>query len=328
MTSSALVLEDHLAVHRPLILSRSVAATMMAAHACGIRVFATGGIGGVHRNVADTGDVSSDLTALGRVPVAVVCSGAKAVLDLPRTLETLETLGVDGWREGMRTGVTTAHPHFDAEAREGVNYVSELGPSSSYALYAQTPGSSERRRFASIPVKRPAYMHSFALTPRWACLVEFPLRVNPLRLALGPELLDHLFPNEDVKLVTPTSTWASPRAILAVTDRRLLWLLDDAPVARVHSLTFRNVAEIKRRIAAEEHDLYLLDEFTYPVNWGWIDLDDVLDTLAARPGHQHVVITGRRADPRLVEAADLVTEMTKVKHPMDAGQKGQKGIEW
>jgi cob(I)alamin adenosyltransferase len=86
--------------------------------------------------------------------------------------------------------------------------------------------------------------------------------------------------------------------------------------------------EIKRRIAAEEHDLLLLDEFTYPVNWGWVDVDDVVQTLANRPGHQHVVITGRRADPRLVEVADLVTEMTKVKHPMDVGQKGQKGIEW
>jgi len=87
-------------------------------------------------------------------------------------------------------------------------------------------------------------------------------------------------------------------------------------------------AEIKRRIAAEEHDLLLLDEFTYPINWGWVDIDDVIETLANRPGHQHVVITGRRADPRLVEVADLVTEMTKVKHPMDVGQKGQKGIEW
>jgi cob(I)alamin adenosyltransferase len=86
--------------------------------------------------------------------------------------------------------------------------------------------------------------------------------------------------------------------------------------------------EIKRRIAAEEHDLLLLDEFTYPINWGWVDVDDVVETLANRPGHQHVVITGRRADPRLVEVADLVTEMTKVKHPMDVGQKGQKGIEW
>ena len=87
-------------------------------------------------------------------------------------------------------------------------------------------------------------------------------------------------------------------------------------------------AEIKRRIAAQEHDLLLLDEFTYPVNWGWVDVDDVVETLANRPGHQHVVVTGRRADPKLVEVADLVTEMTKVKHPMDVGPKGQKGIEW
>jgi cob(I)alamin adenosyltransferase len=86
--------------------------------------------------------------------------------------------------------------------------------------------------------------------------------------------------------------------------------------------------EIKRRLAAEEHDLYLLDEFTYPISWGWIDADDVVETLTHRPGHQHVVITGRRADQRLLDVADLVTEMTKVKHPMDAGQKGQRGIEW
>jgi cob(I)alamin adenosyltransferase len=87
-------------------------------------------------------------------------------------------------------------------------------------------------------------------------------------------------------------------------------------------------AEIKRRIHDSRHDLYLLDEFTYPINWGWIDVEDVVETLANRPGFQHVVITGRRAGPRLLEVADLVTEMTKVKHPMDAGQKGQKGIEW
>ncbi|MDG4797116.1 cob(I)yrinic acid a,c-diamide adenosyltransferase [Micromonospora sp. WMMD1082] len=87
-------------------------------------------------------------------------------------------------------------------------------------------------------------------------------------------------------------------------------------------------AEIKRRLAASEHDLYVLDEFTYPMKWGWIDVDDVVATLRQRPGHQHVVITGRDADPRLVDAADLVTEMTKIKHPMDAGQKGQRGIEW
>lgn len=87
-------------------------------------------------------------------------------------------------------------------------------------------------------------------------------------------------------------------------------------------------AEIKRRLAAETHDLLVLDEFTYPMEWGWVDVDDVVESLANRPGRQYVVVTGRRANPRLVEIADLVTEMTKVKHQMDRGQKGQKGIEW
>jgi pseudouridine-5'-phosphate glycosidase len=71
-----------------------VAATLAVAAHVGIRVFATGGIGGVHRGADETGDVSADLHALGRFEVAVVCAGAKAVLDLPRTVEMLETLGV------------------------------------------------------------------------------------------------------------------------------------------------------------------------------------------------------------------------------------------
>ncbi|RSN12187.1 cob(I)yrinic acid a,c-diamide adenosyltransferase [Streptomyces sp. WAC 05977] len=87
-------------------------------------------------------------------------------------------------------------------------------------------------------------------------------------------------------------------------------------------------AEIKRRLAAETHDFYVLDEFSYLLKWGWLEVDDVVSTLTERPGHQHVVITGRYAPPELIEAADLVTEMTKVKHPMDSGQKGQRGIEW
>jgi cob(I)alamin adenosyltransferase len=86
--------------------------------------------------------------------------------------------------------------------------------------------------------------------------------------------------------------------------------------------------EIKRRLGEGTHQLYVLDEFTYPVNWGWIDVDDVVTTLLNRSSDQHVIITGRRADPRLIDAASLVTEMTKIKHPFDSGQKGQRGIEW
>lgn len=87
--------------------STTVAATMAIAHRCGIRVFATGGIGGVHRGATETADVSADLTALSRFPVAVVCAGAKAILDLPKTVETLETMTVPvlGYR-------TDAFPEF------------------------------------------------------------------------------------------------------------------------------------------------------------------------------------------------------------------------
>ncbi|HEY8382042.1 MAG TPA: pseudouridine-5'-phosphate glycosidase [Microvirga sp.] len=74
--------------------STTVAATMIAAHWAGIRVFATGGIGGVHRGVEASMDISADLDELARTPVTVVCAGAKAILDLPRTLEYLETRGV------------------------------------------------------------------------------------------------------------------------------------------------------------------------------------------------------------------------------------------
>jgi pseudouridine-5'-phosphate glycosidase len=72
----------------------TVAATMLCAAWAGVRVFATGGIGGVHRGGHVTMDVSADLTELARTPVAVVCAGCKAILDIPRTLEVLETFGV------------------------------------------------------------------------------------------------------------------------------------------------------------------------------------------------------------------------------------------
>ncbi|WP_202531929.1 cob(I)yrinic acid a,c-diamide adenosyltransferase, partial [Streptomyces sp. SID8380] len=86
--------------------------------------------------------------------------------------------------------------------------------------------------------------------------------------------------------------------------------------------------QVKRDLAAETYKLYVLDEFAYPLHWGWIDTAEVVETLRTRPGNQHVVVTGRNAPRELIDAADLVTEMTKVKHPMDAGQKGQRGIEW
>jgi len=87
-------------------------------------------------------------------------------------------------------------------------------------------------------------------------------------------------------------------------------------------------AEVASRLAAATHRLYILDELTHPLAQGWLDIDEVLAVLAARVGVQHVVITGRGAPAGLIEAADLVTDMAKVKHPFDKGGRGQAGIEW
>ncbi|WP_328679340.1 cob(I)yrinic acid a,c-diamide adenosyltransferase [Streptomyces sp. NBC_00322] len=86
--------------------------------------------------------------------------------------------------------------------------------------------------------------------------------------------------------------------------------------------------QVKRDLTAESYKFYVLDEFAYPMHWGWVDPAEVIQVLRDRPGTQHVVITGRNAPAELLDFADLVTDMSKVKHPMDAGQKGQRGIEW
>ena len=77
---------------------------------------------------------------------------------------------------------------------------------------------------------------------------------------------------------------------------------------------------------SETHDLYVLDEFTYPINWGWVDVDDVVDTLTQPPRAASTWSSPAAAPTRkLIEIADLVTEMTKVKHPMDARPEGPAG---
>jgi carotenoid cleavage dioxygenase-like enzyme len=94
---------------------------------------------------------------------------------------TLETLGHSRPAPGQ---ITTAHPHYDPATGEAINYAAKLGPRSSYRVYA-TDADDRRRVVAEVPVKEPAYMHSFGMTERYAILAEFPLRLNPLRLATG-----------------------------------------------------------------------------------------------------------------------------------------------
>ena len=95
-----------------------------------------------------------------------------------------------------------------------------------------------------------------------------------------------------------------------------------AELAREH---WENCKEV---IAEGGYDVVILDEFTYALHYGWVPVDDALESLRNRPEMMHVIITGRNAPQQLVEFADLVTEMTLVKHPYHDGIKAQPGIEF
>jgi cob(I)alamin adenosyltransferase len=84
----------------------------------------------------------------------------------------------------------------------------------------------------------------------------------------------------------------------------------------------------KEKIASGQYDIVVLDEITYPITYGWLDVDEVIETLRERPADLHVVITGRDAHEKLIEFADLVTEMREVKHPFSQGIKAQPGVDF
>jgi carotenoid cleavage dioxygenase-like enzyme len=98
--------------------------------------------------------------------------------------KTLETLGVFGYRRALRGQISTAHPHYDAVRRCHYNYVADLGMSSIYRLVS-IGDNGKQRLVAKIPVKQPAYMHSFGMSADHLVLTEFPLRVNPIDLRLS-----------------------------------------------------------------------------------------------------------------------------------------------
>ena len=81
-------------------------------------------------------------------------------------------------------------------------------------------------------------------------------------------------------------------------------------------------------IAGGEYELVVLDEITYPLNYGWLPVDDVLGAIRTRPEHVNIVATGRNAPDGLVELADTVTEMRKVKHAFDRGIRARRGLDF
>ena len=104
------------------------------------------------------------------------------------------------------------------------------------------------------------------------------------------------------------------------------WLSKD--IEKDKALARELWGQCKDKIASGEYDVVALDEFTYPLAYGWLPVDEVIEFLRKRPARTHVIITGRDAPPELIEYADLVTEMREIKHPFQQGIKAQPGIEF
>jgi beta,beta-carotene 9',10'-dioxygenase len=132
---------------------------------------------------------SPDFTDNPNVNLARVGERYIAMTETPMPIEfdpqTLDTIGHLKYGDSLKAHVTTAHPHHDPARDELVNYVARFSRVSEYVLYGLPAGSSERRVIARLPVERPAYMHAFGMSGRYLILAEYPLRVNPLKLAVS-----------------------------------------------------------------------------------------------------------------------------------------------
>jgi cob(I)alamin adenosyltransferase len=117
-----------------------------------------------------------------------------------------------------------------------------------------------------------------------------------------------------------------PGLTFLVMGRGFTWESDD--LSRDRAAAVEAWRQAKQLIASGDHAIVVLDEITYALNYGFIEVPDVLQALRERPPHVHVVVTGRKAPEPLCALADLVTEMTCVKHPFERGLKAQIGIDF
>jgi beta,beta-carotene 9',10'-dioxygenase len=132
---------------------------------------------------------SPDVTDNPNVNLARIGERYIAMTETPMPIEfdpeTLETHGDLGYADKLKAHVTTAHPHHDPERDELVNYHAYFSRVSQYRLYGLPAGSSTRRVIAELPVKEPSYMHAFGMSGSYLILAEYPLRVNPLKMAFS-----------------------------------------------------------------------------------------------------------------------------------------------
>ena len=104
------------------------------------------------------------------------------------------------------------------------------------------------------------------------------------------------------------------------------WLSKD--IEKDKALAREGWERCKQALSSSDYQLVVLDEITYPVTYGWLPVEDVIEALKQRPPQQHVILTGRQAHEQLVEYADLVTEMQEIKHPFNLGIKAQPGLDF
>lgn len=159
-------------------------------------------------------------------------------------------------------------------------------------------------------------------------------RENHCRLGVDPAGLGNWSPNCVIQfLKAETGQWGEVKAAQKLgiewhtTGDGFTWLSKNIGETTARALRGWSLAQEK--IASDEYDLVVLDEFTYLLHLGWLSSTEVVDWLKAnKPGRLHLVITGREASMELMDYADLVTEMHSVKHPFEKGIKAQAGIDF
>jgi pseudouridine-5'-phosphate glycosidase len=167
----------------------TVAATMIAAHLAGIETFATGGIGGVHRGAEQSYDISADLQELAQTPVSVICAGAKAILDLPKTFEVLETLGVPVIAFGQASLPAFWSATSDLDAPHSMTDPAEIAATHSMRRALGLPGG----QLIANPIPRDAEIPQAEIAPIIAQALEAAEAQGITGKALTPFLLDRVY---------------------------------------------------------------------------------------------------------------------------------------
>jgi pseudouridine-5'-phosphate glycosidase len=194
-----------------LTAGTTVATTMQIAAMAGIRVFATGGIGGVHRGAESTFDISADLTELSQTPVAVVCAGAKSILDIPKTLEVLESNGVPVIGYG-----TDAFPAFFArESGYGVDYRLDTPEEVAALIATQAALKMAGGVLVANPIPEADALDADEINGRIAAAIADAEAQGVTRKDLTPYLLNRIFELTDGKSLVANIALVKNNAAIA-----------------------------------------------------------------------------------------------------------------